>query len=273
MDTYVYAPKDDPLHRRHWRDPYGDGFLEDLEAFVGATELSVGFAVSPGLSLDAASPTDRVALIDKFRSVIDVGVRSVGVFFDDIPPAAGLGQIHGEITAHIRQELDAEVEVFMCPLHYTGTVEVPYLRELCGSVPREVSIAWTGPEVVNDTITTTEAAAWSEAMDGRLPLLWDNVPVNDAVMADTLPMKPLEGRDTDLPDHLGGYLANPMVQAAASVPSLLSAAAWLRREDPVDGFEGSLTPKPSCSRNVCRRVVCARASGRPSTAIRPRSKT
>ena len=30
MDTYVYAPKDDPLHRERWREPYPDA---ELRAF------------------------------------------------------------------------------------------------------------------------------------------------------------------------------------------------------------------------------------------------
>ena len=45
MDTYVYAPKDDPLHRSRWREPYGDEFLESLAGLVERTGLSVAFAV------------------------------------------------------------------------------------------------------------------------------------------------------------------------------------------------------------------------------------
>jgi hypothetical protein len=243
MDTYVYAPKDDPLHRSRWREPYGDDFLEGLAALVERSGLSVAFAVSPGLSLDATSGADRRALLQKFRSVVEIGVGGVGIFFDDIPPAEGLGRLHGEVTAHVREELDADVGVFMCPLHYTGTVAVPYLGELHASLPREVPIAWTGQSVVNDVVTVEEAELWAGVMDGRLPLLWDNVPVNDTIMAHTLPMTPLSGRDPELPGHLSGYLANPMVQAAASVPSLLSAAAWLQGDDPVAAFEDALAPE------------------------------
>ena len=48
--------------------------------------------------------------------------------------------------------------------------------------------------VVNDEITVDDACCPSEALGGRPPLLWDNVPVNDAVMADRLFMGPLRGR-------------------------------------------------------------------------------
>ena len=89
-------------------------------------------------------------------------------------------------------------------------------------------------------ITTAEAEAWSAAMGGRLPLLWDNTPVNDALMASRLRAGPLRGRAPELVPRLGGYLANPMVQAMASIPALLSAAAWLRGEDPVASWRAAL---------------------------------
>jgi hypothetical protein len=86
--------------------------------------------------------------------------------------------------------------------------------------------------VVNDVITAQDARDWSSVMGGRRPVLWDNTPVNDAVMTSHLFTGPLRGRDPHLPGELAGYLANPMVQARPSLAPLLSAAAWLRGEDP-----------------------------------------
>ncbi|MCP4436234.1 MAG: hypothetical protein GY812_12175 [Actinomycetia bacterium] len=240
MDTWIYAPKDDPLHRDRWREPYGDDFLADLSGMVDSQPMTVGFAVSPGLSLDPDSDSDRRALLAKLESVQAAGVRTMGVFFDDIAPVDGLGLAHGRVTAWVREHLDADIALFMAPLHYTGTSSVPYLAQLHRTLPAEVPVAWTGCHVVNDTISTADALAWSRAMGGRKPILWDNTPVNDALMSDRLFMAPLSGRDHDLPDVLGGYLANPMVQARASLPSLVAAAAWLRGEDPAAAFDASL---------------------------------
>lgn len=231
MDTYVYAPKDDPLHRDRWREPYGRSFLDELEALAGSETLRVGFAVSPGLSIDAGSAEDRRALLAKLDSVIERGVSLVGLLLDDLPPSAGLGAEHGGLTRWLRQELAPEVELFMAPLHYTGTVATPYLEQLVAQLPAEVPIAWTGPHVVNDEITVADADAWSQALGGRRPLLWDNTPVNDLIMDDRLFLGPLTGRDPELPQLLAGYLANPMVQARASVAPLRSAAAWLMGSD------------------------------------------
>ncbi|MFZ4517626.1 MAG: beta-N-acetylglucosaminidase domain-containing protein [Microthrixaceae bacterium] len=242
MDTYVYAPKDDPLHRDRWREPYPDTFLDHMVTLVEDDTLEVGFSVSPGLSIDHDDHDDRAALLAKFTALTDRGIGLVGLLLDDLPPADGAGRTHAELTLWLRDALPAEVELFLVPTHYTGTDRTPYLDELARRVPSEVAIGWTGPRVVNDRITAADAEAWSRAMDGRRPLLWDNTPVNDAVMADRLFTGPLSGRDPDLPDRLSGYLANPMVQARASVPPLVSAAAWWRGDDPVAAWADALGP-------------------------------
>jgi hyaluronoglucosaminidase len=242
MDTYVYAPKDDPLHRERWREPYDDGFLRDLAELVEDDTLRVGFAISPGLSMDPADHGDRAELLGKLEPVLEQGVTLVGLLLDDIPPADGLGDAHGHLTQWLRDALPAEVELFMVPLHYTGVAATPYLEQLSVRVPEEVAVGWTGPHVVNDAIRVADAEAWADVMGGRRPLLWDNTPCNDVVMSDRLHLGPLRGRDPELPNHLAGYLANPMQQAAASVPPLLSAAAWLRGDDAGDAGERAIGP-------------------------------
>lgn len=271
MDTFVYAPKDDPLHRERWREPYDDGFLDDLAVLAAPGGLRVAFAVSPGLSIDTASPGDRAALAAKVAQVTERGVTCVGLCLDDLPPATGLGVRHGELASWLAESLGDGVELFVVPTHYTGTARNPYLYDLDHLLPAEVLVGWTGRLVVNDTISAAEAKQWSAAVGGRLPLLWDNTPVNDALMASRLRAGPLRGRSPDLVARLGGYLANPMVQARASVPALLSAAAWLRGDDPVAAWEATVGEQrvlaEGCDSDVPlalgRRVV----DGDPGAAI------
>jgi hypothetical protein len=240
MDTYIYAPKDDPLHRDRWREPYDAGALEDFAALVEDDTLRVGFSISPGLSIDTSSHDDRSELLAKVDQVLAVGITLVGLLLDDLPPAPGLGERHAELTLWLRDALPAEVELFMVPTHYTGAERTPYLDALAHRLPFEVPIGWTGPLVCNRTITAADARAWSDVMDGRRPLLWDNTPVNDMVMAERLHTGPLRGRDPELVDQFEGYLANAMVQPRASLPPLLSAAGWLRGEDPEEAWAAAL---------------------------------
>ena len=102
--------------------------------------------------------------------------------------------------------------------------------------PPEIAIGWTGPAVVNDSITAEDARARAAALRGRAPLIWDNYPVNGATMADRLHLGPLWGRDNDLLEACSGYLANPMVQPRCSRLPLASIAAWLRGDDPLTAW-------------------------------------
>lgn len=231
MDTYVYAPKDDPKHRESWRDSYTSHELAEFERFVAAGHLRLGFAVSPGLTIDADDPADVAALIDKCRAVQSVGAGLVVLAVDDIPPAPGLGTRHGELVQRMTDALATEVVIV--PTDYTSTRPTTYLDDLHHALPESTRVAWTGPTVVCDEITVDQAVARAAAVGGRAPVLWDNYPVNDAIMADRLFLGPLRGRSAALLDHLDGYVANPMVQARANLLPLASTAAWLRGDDPL----------------------------------------
>lgn len=237
MTHYVYAPKDDPLHRERWREPYGDDALSGFARLVDAGTLRVGFALSPGLSIDYGRDADRAALLAKVEQVTDLGIDLIVLALDDIPPAPGLGAAHGELTAWLVGQLGDRAEVVFVPTDYTSTRPVPYLTELAASCPPEVPIAWTGATVVCDEISVGQAEARAAALGGRPPFLWDNYPVNDSVMGDRLFLGPLRGRDPDLAQVTSGWLANPMVQSMASKLPLASVAAFLRGDDPIAAWE------------------------------------
>jgi hyaluronoglucosaminidase len=237
MTHYVYAPKDDPKHRERWREPYGDGKLEGFARLANEGTLEVGFGISPGLSIDYAAPDDRAALFAKVDQVVGVGVRLVVLALDDIPFGGGTqGVAHAELTTALRSHLDDRASLVLVPTEYVGTRSTPYLDALASGVPADVPIAWTGDAVVNDSITAAQALVRAASLGDRPPLIWDNYPVNDGIMTDRLHLGPLWGREAKLAERCSGYLANPMVQPSASKLPLASAAAWLRGEDPLDGW-------------------------------------
>ncbi|MEZ5142773.1 MAG: beta-N-acetylglucosaminidase domain-containing protein [Acidimicrobiales bacterium] len=261
LSHYVYAPKDDPLHRHDWRVPYPDADLDGFAGLVAAETMRIGFAVSPGLSIDAHDPTDRAALAAKVDQVVATGIDLVCLALDDIPVRPGLGEEHAALTAWLADHLGDGVRLVLVPTEYAGTRPTPYLDALAAGVPEEVAIAWTGPTVVCDEITVGQAAARAEVLGGRAPLLWDNYPVNDAVMADRLFMGPLRGRDPGLRDACCGHLANPMVQPRASLLPLASVAAWVRGDDPEAAWRREADRRgwrafaEACDGEVPRRLV------------------
>ena len=95
MNTFAYGPKDDPLLRHEWREPYSGPELERLNELVGAcreVHVDFMFCLSPGLSMRYSSEGDRRALVAKYASIGTLGVTSFGLLLDDIPddpPAPG----------------------------------------------------------------------------------------------------------------------------------------------------------------------------------------
>jgi hyaluronoglucosaminidase len=237
MRHYVYAPKDDPKHRADWRSPYKNKVLDGFARLAAEDTLQVGFGISPGLSMDYASPDDRAALAAKVDQVVGVGVGLVCLALDDIPfGGADQGIAHAAVTTWLRNHLGDRAGLVLVPTEYVGLEPTAYLDALAEGVPDDVPIAWTGDTVVNATITADQAGARAAALGGRPPLVWDNYPVNDGIMTDRLHLGPLWGRDAGLADQCCGYLANPLVQPRSSLLPLASIAAWLQGDDPLSAW-------------------------------------
>ena len=237
LGHYLYAPKSDPLHREQWRTPYPDTEIGGFTRLAEEGGVTVGFGISPGLSIDPTSAEDRAALGAKVDQVIAAGVGLIGLLLDDIPVRPGLGEEHAALTTWLHEHLDDRAALVMCPTEYTGTRSTPYLAAIAAGVPEDVPIFWTGSTVVCDHITNAEAHERAEALAGRPPLVWDNYPVNDATMTDRLFLGPVRGREPGLAEACAGWFANPMIQPRASKLPLASVAAFLRWDDPVSAWE------------------------------------
>jgi hyaluronoglucosaminidase len=240
MNAYVYAPKDDEKHRARWREPYDDderARFDELAAHCGDAGITFGFAISPGLDMDYASPQDRQALLAKLRPLAAGGVPWFLLLLDDIPTAPGLAPAQADlftwlVDAMRREREDASLS--LCPTEYVGTRSSPYLSELARGLPADVDVMWTGPTVCSPTITVADARGRAAALGGRRPLVWDNFPVSDGPMEPSLHLGPYRGREPGLADEVAGVLCNPMRHPQASKLGLATAADFLR--DP-DGYD------------------------------------
>ena len=239
MNRYVYAPKDDPLHRAQWRDPYPADALREFAELVErgrAAGVEVGFAVSPGLTIEYASADDIRALQAKFRGFQSLGARFLSLALDDVPTAllhaadqarfASLGEAHVAV-AHAVADAIGDAVLWVVPTDYVGVESTDYLELLGGALHPSIEIGWTGRTVVSPTISAAEAAQRAATLRRRL-LVWDNVPVADGPMRPMLHLGPYVGRAPALAEHVSGVLLNPMVQPRASAVALRTAADYLR---------------------------------------------
>ena len=235
MNAYVYAPKDDPKHRRHWRDAYSSSELahfEEVQRLCRDLGIRFGFALSPGLDIDYSSRADHRHVLAKLHQARGLGISWLVIAFDDLPGCKTRGSAQADLVAWLHEELHAAAEgvrLSIVPTEYAGVTSSPYLSELADGLPADVDVAWTGRWIVSPTITAADAKARAAALGGRAPLLWDNYPVNDNYMSRSLFLGPYVGRDPSLLSVCSGVLCNPMPLAHASKVALGTAADSFRR--------------------------------------------
>jgi hyaluronoglucosaminidase len=108
---------------------------------------------------------------------------------------------------------------------YAISRPTPYLTAFCKTLPDEVAVSWTGPAVTPISITREDARTLGDAL-GRKLLLWENFPVNDALMKDVLHLGPYPPRSPDLVDETLGVFLNTMEYPLASRIGLACGARF-----------------------------------------------
>ena len=278
MNTYLYAPKDDPYHRERWHQLYPAPLWAELCKLIRAAQnhqidFVYGFHPGKGLCFSAAEPVHR--LLDKAERFYKTGVRVFAILFDDIPSRLEFardrerygGSLARAEALWVRRVMESapsnwsDVEWWFCPSYYSedpllaktfGAFEKDFLPTLSRYLPDRVACLWTGPQVVSKAISVAHARKILKQLNRRL-ILWDNYPVNDLSMSAELHLGPLTGRDPRLPEVVYGYMNNPMLQPTLSLVPLATCLAYAK--DP-----GRYRPEDSWERAV---KACFGAAGLP----------
>ncbi|HJP71717.1 MAG TPA: beta-N-acetylglucosaminidase domain-containing protein [Candidatus Limnocylindria bacterium] len=244
FDTYVYAPKSDGFQNTRWRLPYPEEERRALAAF-GDLCRSLGMAFWIGLRplrISYADLADAALVIDKLRGYLELGADRILLLADDIPPEldehgssrfASLADAHAWLVEMaLAGAWLAPEQLAFCPTEYHGRGSA-YLETLGVSLPAGVDICWTGLEVCSPTISAADADAVARLLR-RKPLIWDNYPVNDAVMLGELHLGPIRGRDPALAQRVRGVLVNPALEPEATLIPLATWAEYFRDPTPYD---------------------------------------
>jgi hyaluronoglucosaminidase len=284
LNTWVHAPKDDPYHRRFWREPYPEAELERLGELVRAAEragVELAYALAPGLDVCYSQDAELEAAIGKCEQVRSVGVRSFQLLWDDIEHALNCpedearygdaeqpsGAAQADFSNRFRESFAQPGLLVVCPMGYAGTGDSPYRRSFSAPLHEEIVVYWTGPEVVSLGITREALNTAVARFRGHTLLIWDNYPVND-FDAQRLFLGPLMGREPRLATGMcAGLIANGMVQAVPSKLALATVADWTRDPDgyePLESYERAL-------REYGTEVVDAlrRLAAEPADVARP----
>ncbi|MCL2513538.1 MAG: protein O-GlcNAcase [Oscillospiraceae bacterium] len=242
MNTFYYAPKDDPYHRRLWAEMYPEDELQNLKILVDlAADLAIDFhyCVAPGLSIKYADADDHAALLEKTKQLYSIGVRNFGLLLDDIPSELAndedKARFGDTVSAHIYlvnryydmiKSVDSGNRLTVCPMEYHGKGNGYYISKLGNGMPPEADLFWTGAKICSMEITLPEAVRFIDATSHR-PLYWDNFPVNDAEMVNEMHLGPIIGRDPDLYKYTRGIISNCMEYFECTKIPLLTIADYL----------------------------------------------
>ena len=235
LNSYFYAPKDDPKHNARWYERYTD---EELEAKIkplaeagNASKCQFVYALHPFMSsaINQSNYSEKIEKLKaKFEQVIGAGVRQIAVLADD---AANYGndlyiKLMTELVEWVSSDEMQEkypglkTTIPFCPVQYGGNGE-----SWMSGMPQEVPIVMTGGRIwgeVTDNFTNT---FYNNV--GRGPYMWINWPCTDNSKRHLI----MGGYTTFLhpgvsPEKIQGIVLNPMQQSEPSKVAIFGNACY-----------------------------------------------
>ncbi|MHA0856131.1 beta-N-acetylglucosaminidase domain-containing protein [Paenibacillus sp. CMAA1364] len=235
MNSYIFAPKDDPYHNSAWRTLYPAAELAKVKELVDVgheSKTQFIWAIHPGFSMINWNnyDTELNTLLTKLDQLYSVGVRQFGLFMDDISTSQSLTDKdkHVKLVTDVANWVTSKSDVkslIYCPPYYnqawTGESGKPYLQAL-RAVPANVEIMWTGKDVIGSVNVTDNQ--WAKNEIGRDPYIWLNYPVN-GYKKNRLLLGQVEMLQPNT-HNFSGIVSNPLEQAELSKVALFGVADY-----------------------------------------------
>lgn len=252
MNTYLYAPKDDPFHRTpDWRLPYPKQEADEIKELVEACKrnyVDFVWAIHPGGDI-RWNEEDYRHLLDKFNRMYELGIRHFAVFFDDVWGEGADPLKQTELLNRLTEDFvymkQGVSPLVVCPSDYTELWSDPSpqgaLATYGATTNPSIKLLWTGKVICSDL--TKETLNFVNSRIGRPAFFWWNFPVTDYAQHLVL-QGPVYGLDTSLTsDNLCGIASNPMEHGEASKLALYGVAdySWnTANYNPIDNWERGL---------------------------------
>lgn len=232
MNTYIYAPKDDPYHRANWKELYPEAKAQQIAelAQVGKdSNFNFCWTIHPGATL-TFSEADYEALIIKYEQLYNLGVRQFGVLFDDTDDWWN-GKKQAEFinridTEFVKAKKDVSPMIVISARYNSawGPNMSSYFKPFMETLHSDIQVMWTGHATMSNV--SKDVFEWPKRQTGvdKDVAVWWNYPVNDYCDAKLL-MGAMPNLGTDL-NNVSGFFSNPMNQAEASKATLFSIADY-----------------------------------------------
>lgn len=234
LNTYLFAPKDDLKHRVLWREQLDEAEAVEFRRLIAAcNDANVRFiyAIAPGWDNHFAKDEAKFGCLkivpvlqQRFQQLLELGCRHFAILFDDVPDLTrdqwpDLARWHVDVANQLQtwlQQQDSSATLAMCPAVYCSRMalgpvgDCEYLRRLGTELTGAISIYWTGPEVISETINDHHLEEINDVLR-RPVLIWDNLHANDYDRT-RLHLGPFSGRTAKLTEMSRGVVLNPNCQ-------------------------------------------------------------
>lgn len=238
INTYIYAPKDDPYHRTLWREPYPEDQLERMTKLIEGSKrnkVNFVFAISPGNDIDLVGENkekDFETLIQKSQTLYNMGVRSFSIYFDDILNKDGTNQANllNKFQNEFIQKYDDITPLITVPTEYDTFAMVghgpisTYTKNFSETLQDDIHVMWTGSVIVSEYLTMENARFVNEIYGDNIALWW-NYPVTD-YQKEKLALGPIVDIDKGIDEYVDYFILNPMEHAELSKISLATGADY-----------------------------------------------
>lgn len=257
MNTYIYAPKDDPYHHgMGCYKPYPAdkaAQIRELVKIAKANHVRFVWAIHPANTVqwqENGGKKQLDGLVRKMEWMYDLGVRDFGVLVDDSSGEIGKAerqvQLCNYLLEHfIRKHPDVNQTLIMCPTGYNKAwTNAKFLNTLGTGLNPSIPVMWTGNTVVHDI--TLEGQQWVNQHVKRPTFIWWNWPCNDfkrsrISMGRTYGL----GTEPEMKTAMSGFVANPMEHAEASKVGLFGVADYTWN---ITGFDSDKSWRAGISR-------------------------
>lgn len=245
LNSYLYAPKDDPKHRLQWFTPYTRREAAELSQLLHAcegTSIRFIYGLAPGFRAEFSPAEMERFLRRKISQLVRMGARSFALLFDDIPPEGSAQNLRRygswagahvtwthQVLAYLQKEAPGASLLF-CPTPYSGSFAGDvgsnrYLAEIGERLDSSIPVFWTGQDIVSRALTVAELRHLRGVLR-RPPILWDNLFANDYDLR-RLNLGPYADREPGIRSEVSGILLNPNCEFRANFVPLHTFASFV----------------------------------------------
>ena len=241
LNSYFYAPKDDPKHNARWYERYTD---EELEAKIkplaeagNASKCQFVYALHPFMSsaINQSNYSEKIEQLKaKFEQVMGAGVRQIAVLADDAGVPDKDPQLYVTLMTDLTNWVSSEemqskypglkVIIPFCPNDYMGNGSSDQFQTL-KKLPDTVPLVVTGGRIWGEVSSEFTTNFTNNA--GRGPYMWINWPCSDNSKRHLI----MGGYTTFLhpgvdPSNIQGIVLNPMQQSEPSKVAIFGNACY-----------------------------------------------